>query len=353
MAEKEKTVWEKLSAPFHPSDVKYRIQALSGNNALLLPYIDSRAVQNRLDQVLGVDGWEDDYTEWQNPVIPMDNATAISGGYRSWWSAGKKQGEHDAAMAADLIHAHYQKGVKCILKCRENKKSDWITKVDVSDNSDIEPVKGGASGALRRAAVKFGVGRYLYDLKDIWVTVVTGNRPDGDGWEWTRHGKVDVYYHKPDLRNFGAGDPGGNNEVIPVTLGQQQNAGESRIAPQGTGQTPGNQNTAPTPTPAPEQGETPSPAITPAEMNDFLARISALIQNNKDSLAIYRQINDQPTSMEKVSKMLGCLFYIALAAFPSGQHVSSIKSVMSNRNFGEMLSTLKSMLSEMESGIYK
>jgi hypothetical protein len=34
---------------------------VSGNRALAAAYIDSRAVQNRLDEVLGVDGWQDDY----------------------------------------------------------------------------------------------------------------------------------------------------------------------------------------------------------------------------------------------------------------------------------------------------
>jgi hypothetical protein len=34
---------------------------VSGNRALAAAYIDSRAVQDRLDDVLGVDGWQDDY----------------------------------------------------------------------------------------------------------------------------------------------------------------------------------------------------------------------------------------------------------------------------------------------------
>jgi hypothetical protein len=38
----------------------------------------------------------------------------------------------------------------------------WIAKQDVSENTDYEGIKGGVSGALRRAAVQWGIGRYLY-----------------------------------------------------------------------------------------------------------------------------------------------------------------------------------------------
>lgn len=345
--EKKPTIWDELSAPFHYSDVKYRIQALNGNSALLLPYVDSRAVQRRLDNILGVDGWEDQYEEWQSPTVPMDSATAIAGGYRSWWSAGKKQGEHDPGLAAELIQSHYQKSVKCTLRCRESKKADWITKVGLSDNSDIEGVKGGESGSLRRAAVKFGIGRYLYDLKDIWVTVVTGNRPDGEGWEWTRSGKIDVYYHKPDLRNFGAGDPGGNdNETIPVTLGKPQTPGESKMTPQGSAAVTGSGGQSTDLFGAPS-------AIPPAEMNDYLARVSALIQNNADSLKMYREIDTVSSFIDKVSKLIGCLYFVAAQRVPGGQHFNAIQKAGTEKKFGDMLSVLKTVLADMEAGIYK
>ena len=38
----------------------------------------------------------------------------------------------------------------------------WITKSDGADDSNIEGAKGGISDALKRAAVLFGIGRYLY-----------------------------------------------------------------------------------------------------------------------------------------------------------------------------------------------
>src|SRR5690606_29358478 len=46
-------------------------------------------------------------------------------------------------------------------------EGEWITKSNVSNDTNIAPQKGGASGAFKRAAVEWGIGRYLYyfDLK--------------------------------------------------------------------------------------------------------------------------------------------------------------------------------------------
>jgi hypothetical protein len=49
----------------------------------------------------------------------------------------------------------------------------WITKVDVGSPSDEKDAgdkrKAAFSDALKRAAVKFGIGRYLYNLAAVWV----------------------------------------------------------------------------------------------------------------------------------------------------------------------------------------
>jgi hypothetical protein len=117
-----------LSAPFDPFEVKFKPVAVSGNRALALAYVDVRAIQKRLDEVCGVAGWQDSYR-----VLP------------------------DGAVVCRLR-----------LKIGE----EWITKVDVGspsgqpDNGDR--TKAAFSDALKRAAVKFGVGRYLYRLPRQW-----------------------------------------------------------------------------------------------------------------------------------------------------------------------------------------
>lgn len=119
---------EALAAPFDGSEVKFKPQAVSGNRALALPYVDARVIQDRLDEVLGVMGWQDSYE-----CLP------------------------DGA-------------VVCRLRIRLG--TEWITKEDVGGQSE-QPDEGDRrkaafSDALKRAAVKFGIGRYLYRQKPQW-----------------------------------------------------------------------------------------------------------------------------------------------------------------------------------------
>src|SRR5438552_18860711 len=120
---------EQLLAPFAEDEVKFKPAVVSGNRALALPYVDARAIQDRLDDVLGVAGWQDEYE-----CLPDGS-------------------------------------VVCRLRLRLN--DEWITKMDVGGPSE-QPDEGDRrkaafSDALKRASVKFGVGRYLYRLAAQWV----------------------------------------------------------------------------------------------------------------------------------------------------------------------------------------
>jgi hypothetical protein len=118
-----------LAAPFDPREVKFKPAVVSGNRALALAYVDARVIQDRLDEVLGVAGWQDEYE-----CLPDGS-------------------------------------VVCRLRLRLG--DEWITKMDVGGPSE-QPDEGDRrkaafSDALKRAAVKFGVGRYLYRLPSQWV----------------------------------------------------------------------------------------------------------------------------------------------------------------------------------------
>ncbi|HKB04620.1 MAG TPA: Rad52/Rad22 family DNA repair protein [Gemmataceae bacterium] len=118
-----------LAAPFGDSEVKFKPQAVKGNRALALAYVDVRAIMDRLDNVLGVENWQDDYQ-----LLP-DNS------------------------------------VMCRLRLRIGRR--WITKMDVGGPSEQpdggDRLKAAFSDALKRAAVKFGIGRYLYRLPQQWA----------------------------------------------------------------------------------------------------------------------------------------------------------------------------------------
>lgn len=137
-----------LTAHFEPDQIQWRAGATNNKEnptqALALAYIDARSVQERLDLVCGPENWRDEYRAIEDGFI-----CALS------------------------------------IRCGD----EWITKEDGADKSDTEPLKGGISDALKRAAVKWGIGRYLYDLPVTWVacqkrgrSVVLSQQPQLPQW---------------------------------------------------------------------------------------------------------------------------------------------------------------------------
>jgi hypothetical protein len=118
-----------LAAPFEPAEIKFKPQMVKNNSCLAMAYIDARLIQDRLDEVLGVENWEDAYR-----ILPDGS-------------------------------------VMCRLRCKIGDR--WITKTDVGSPSEQpdggDRLKAAFSDALKRAAVKFGIGRYLYRLQAQWV----------------------------------------------------------------------------------------------------------------------------------------------------------------------------------------
>ena len=62
-------------------------------------------------------------------------------------------------------------GVQCALT------ANGVTRTDVGVPSNTEGLKGAYSDALKRAAVKHGIGRELYELPTIWVKLDEYKRP--------------------------------------------------------------------------------------------------------------------------------------------------------------------------------
>lgn len=129
-------VWQKLSEPFPPGEVQWRIEALSRDKkrALVVPYVDARTVLDRLDRVVGPEGWQDAYE------VLADAERGVR----------DDRGERQERLVE----------VKCRLTVL------GVTKEDVGEGDSL---KAAFSDALKRAAVKFGVGRYLYRLEKQWV----------------------------------------------------------------------------------------------------------------------------------------------------------------------------------------
>ena len=118
-----------LAEPFDPTEIHFKPAVVSGNRALAIAYVDARVIQDRLDTVLGVEGWQDGYE-----CLPDGS-------------------------------------VVCRLRLRFG--NEWITKVDVGSPSEQpdggDRLKAAFSDALKRVAVKYGIGRYLYRLPSQWL----------------------------------------------------------------------------------------------------------------------------------------------------------------------------------------
>ncbi|MBQ7726240.1 MAG: hypothetical protein IJT66_03755 [Clostridia bacterium] len=127
---------KRLAEPFPFNEIEWRVLRVSKKKpvAQVAAYVDSRAIQNRLDKVLGRENW-------QNRFVTV---------------AGN--GEQPTAHICEISIYYPDRG-------------EWITKSDGAGCTDIEPVKGGLSNAFKRAASMWNLGRYLYGLKDIWAEI--------------------------------------------------------------------------------------------------------------------------------------------------------------------------------------
>jgi hypothetical protein len=118
--------------PTHDIEWKPITVSKKTGKGLAAAYITNRAIMERLDETVGPENWRNDFR-------PGPNGGVVCG--------------------------------LSIRVVREDGTSEWITKWDGADNTDIEAVKGGLSNAMRRAAVQWGIGRYLYDVPSQWVPV--------------------------------------------------------------------------------------------------------------------------------------------------------------------------------------
>ena len=58
-----RTIQAELARPFAPEDLEWRLQKAieSKLRGIAVPYVTNRAIQTRLDDVVGPDGWYNEY----------------------------------------------------------------------------------------------------------------------------------------------------------------------------------------------------------------------------------------------------------------------------------------------------
>lgn len=118
-----------LHEKFDADSVHWRAQTVvkrdSGCAALALAYLDARDVMDRLDQVCTPMFWQSEHFDGGNGKLGCKIGIFI--------------------------------------------EDQWVWKSDGAGDTDVEAEKGAFSSALKRAAVSWGIGRYLYDLGNVWV----------------------------------------------------------------------------------------------------------------------------------------------------------------------------------------
>jgi hypothetical protein len=117
-----------LKEPFEPDEIEWKVISQGHKNkepwAVVVPYIKARAVMNRLDDVVGPANWKDD-------ISPIGS------------------------------------GFFCSLAIKID--GEWVSKTDGADETDIDAFKGGISDARKRAGVLWGIGRYLYEVPQMFA----------------------------------------------------------------------------------------------------------------------------------------------------------------------------------------
>jgi hypothetical protein len=128
-------IHRRLKEPFDPRAIHWRVGATSKakDKGLALAYLDARDVMDRLDSVVGFESWQDEYDE-------------------------TKTGRIVCKISVDV---HSSGG----------DPFNWVSKSDGAGDTAVEGEKGAMSDAFKRAAVKWGIGRYLYRLDSLWAPI--------------------------------------------------------------------------------------------------------------------------------------------------------------------------------------
>lgn len=116
-----------LKRPFPAGQISWRVGATNRDKTkgIALAYIDARDVMRRFDDVFGL--------LWQVRYTHADSKTICE--------------------------------IGCFIE------GEWLWRAGGAGDTDIEAEKGAISDAFKRAAVLWGVGRYLYELPNQWIAL--------------------------------------------------------------------------------------------------------------------------------------------------------------------------------------
>lgn len=164
-------VTSRLAEPFSVEELSWT-PAFGGGG--VYPYLSARVVAKRLDEVVGAANWSDRYEETQVVETLTRDLTDMEAMLKAGFALENKANNtiyfpkgNDWRKTLEYQDISYG-GTRCDLTIL------GVTKSDVGSPSYAEQLKGSYSDALKRAAVKFGVGEYLYKLGSLPGKVTYG-----------------------------------------------------------------------------------------------------------------------------------------------------------------------------------
>ena len=189
MSNLTKELLAELRRPFHPSDVSWKPGKVKNGRTRAMAYGDTRAYQNRLDELVGGD-WEVRFEPWGNDRI-----------------------------------------IALVTICGVTRSSTS----DITDDSEKWEIGGMAAEAkaFKRACSMFGLGRYLYELPAVWVDYDAKSSSITDAAMGKLAASLANHYRRVT----------GQDPTAP-TQGTQQDAQQGDSAPSGTNGSNGHRNGA-------------------------------------------------------------------------------------------------------------
>lgn len=136
---------EFLAEPLEPTEVQFKIQSTNRDRTrgLVVAYVDAQRVQDRLD------------------------AAVRAGLLEDWWAEYEVK-ERTSAEEGETVYV-----VEAVLTLRLPSGRE-TSRRDVGEGDSL---KAAYSDAFKRAAVQFGIARYLYSVEKEWVRLENGGLP--------------------------------------------------------------------------------------------------------------------------------------------------------------------------------
>jgi hypothetical protein len=143
-------LFTQLAEPFNPSEIKWRVTHTNrdGSRGAVIPFADPRAYTDRLNQLFTPTGWTRSYK-----VSTVSSVTR---------------------MKRDKLIPTGKVLVTCTLTitglgCHSGSGEEWADEENAMTAAEAQ--------AFKRSASCFGLGRYLYNLSEMWVPLDEHRRP--------------------------------------------------------------------------------------------------------------------------------------------------------------------------------